>query len=100
MAPGLRRMETPAMLCETGNSATVASLAEPASPTQPRSASRSNLKVGSGSNLVSSGAGVGSGAAALAVLAAASPSDAKPTASKTDLRVIPDMGVNLPPQRL
>src|SRR5229473_736536 len=52
MAPGFRRMETPAMLCEAGNSATVASFADPASPTHPLLVpSRSNLKSGIGSCL-------------------------------------------------
>jgi hypothetical protein len=44
-AAGFRRIETPAMLWESGNSATAASLAEPAGPVQPfPSFSMSNMK--------------------------------------------------------
>src|SRR5580700_4448475 len=74
-------METPAMLCEIGNSATVASLAEPAGPCQPVPFSMSYLKLGNGSNLVSAGA-------APAWLAAA---DASATAPNTLRRLMPSV---------
>ena len=51
---GSSRMETPAILCETGNCFTVASLAEPPGPTQPFSLSMSYLNGSSSSALVSS----------------------------------------------
>src|SRR5256886_9044079 len=47
--PGFNLMETPAICCEAGNSATAASFADPASPTHPRVASKSNLKSAIGS---------------------------------------------------
>src|SRR5580658_2684567 len=69
MAPGLSRMETPAMLCEMGNSATVASFAEPPGPTQCVWLSMSYLKFGSSASFGSS-AGADMGAADTAALAA------------------------------
>src|SRR5580698_1256558 len=65
MAPGLSRMETPAMLCEMGNSATVASFAEPPGPTQCVWLSMSYLKFGNSASFGSS-----AGAADAAALAA------------------------------
>src|ERR1700742_586022 len=49
MAPGSSRMETPAMLCETGNSSAVASFADPPGPTQCVCFSMSYLKLRSSS---------------------------------------------------
>ena len=50
MPPGLRRMDTPAMCSEMGNSVIVASKAEPASPIQrPELFSTLNLNGGIGS---------------------------------------------------
>src|SRR5580700_6797622 len=69
MAPGLSRMETPAMLCEMGNSATVASFAEPPGPTQCVWLSMSYLKFGSSASFGSSAA-ADMGAADAAALAA------------------------------
>jgi hypothetical protein len=86
-------METPAMLCEMGNSATVASFADPPSPTQPRSLSMLYLKFAIGSGLCSSGAG-----SAFIADAAAMPSDAAVTASKRSRRLMAFSSAMLPLQ--
>src|SRR5580698_6581214 len=70
MAPGLSRMETPAMLCEMGNSATVASFADPPGPTQCVWLSMSYLKLGNSASF-SSSAGAAVAAALVAIPARA-----------------------------
>src|SRR5450432_577636 len=87
MAPASRRMDTPAMLWDTGNSATVASLAEPAGPTQPFSLSISNLKLAMGAR-----ASLGAGAACarpVARAAAVRVRDAAEMESKSPRRLMP-----------
>src|SRR5450432_3459074 len=87
MDPASRRIDTPAMLWDTGNSATVASLAEPAGPTQPFSLSISNLKLAMGAraSLVAGAACARPAARAAAV----SVRDADEMESKSPRRLMP-----------
>src|SRR5580658_684184 len=87
MAPGSSRMETPAMVCETGSCLTVASLAEPPGPTQPVSLSISYLKGSSSSALVSSAGAAFTCSAMTAV--AARPSETLDMALNSARRSIP-----------
>src|ERR1700691_4243655 len=87
MAPGCSRMETPAMVCETGNCLTVASLAEPPGPTQPFSLSMSYLNGSSSSALVSSDGAAFTCSAMAAV--AAKPTETRDIALNSARRSIP-----------